>query len=354
MVEVAANHPQIGYVGRVDCTRPLAPVFAYPGVSIRARFQGDSLDIRLKDSGEDGPQTTNYYNVIVDGGIPRVIQTSPRQELYPVARNLDQSEHTVEIWKRVEASPGGVLNAGRAEFRGLRLRKGAKLLPLAARTRRIEFVGDSITCGYGNELALDEPSHAHYTTKNSNGYMAWGAIAARELDADYVAVAYSGRGMYRNYRGAPEPRMPDLYLRIVPDDATSPKWNIASYSPHVVVINLGTNDFSPGGVNRHAFRKAYDSFLVSLRGYYPAASLLVAIGPMLSDTYPPGENAWTNVRADLKQIVASRRAHGDANIDTLFFDPQSPPFGEDWHPTVATHKAMAAQLVTHIKQLKGW
>jgi hypothetical protein len=47
MVHIPADHPDIFYSGRVDCSNPAAPAFAYPGVSIRARFEGDAVDMLL-------------------------------------------------------------------------------------------------------------------------------------------------------------------------------------------------------------------------------------------------------------------------------------------------------------------
>ena len=111
------------------------------------------------------------------------------------------------------------------------------------------FVGDSITCGYGNEISTMKPDAFHYTTQGSNANLAWGAVAARQLDAEYVAVAVSGRGVYRNYSGAAGDLLPVIYDKTLPDDATAPAWDIARYTPDVVVVNLGTNDFSPPGAS---------------------------------------------------------------------------------------------------------
>jgi hypothetical protein len=82
--------------------------------------------------------------------------------------------------------------------------------------------------------------------------------------------------------------------------------------------------------------------------------LLAALGPMLSDSYPPGAQAWTNARADVSAAVAARVQAGDRNLHALFFEPQTPPYGEDWHPTVATHEKMAQALSAKLKDLLGW
>lgn len=350
-IEVPPNHPSIYYYGRVDCSNPTAPAFAYSAVTVRVRFVGDGLQLRLHDYGKGGAQGTNYYDVLVDGGSPTVLQVDPMTQVYPLATNLAPGEHTVELVKRTESGGG----SGKAELLGFRLHgSGAELRAVKTRTHRIEFIGDSITCGYGNEVSTMQPDKAPFTTKNENARLAYGAVAARTLNAEYMAVAYSGRGMYRNYAGQVAPPLPELYLRSMPDDERAAAWLPATAVPEILVINLGTNDFSPGGVDRSKYRAAYVEFVTRLRGYYPKTLFVLAAGPMLSDFYPVGEKAWTSIRDDIRQVVEARNAAGDNNLKTIFFDPQSGPWGEDYHPTVATHQLMADELVPFLKTQAGW
>jgi lysophospholipase L1-like esterase len=253
----------------------------------------------------------------------------------------------------VEAAPGGSVGAGKAQVLAFVLH-GSTLLPVALPTRRLEFVGDSITCGYGDEVETTTPAQSHYTTRGSNGHKAYGAVTAALLGAQYSAVAYSGRGISRSYAGGGGQVMSDLYLNSVPEDPQANRWDPAQYVPDAVIVNLGTNDFSTPGVDRVSFVARYTSFLATLRGYYPGAALVAALGPMLSDYYPPGANAWTNVQADVKAAVAARLAAGDRNIHLITFSPQQGPWGEDWHPTTATHAQMAWQLSQDLKLILGW
>jgi len=195
------------------------------------------------------------------------------------------------------------------------------------------------------------PDTSHYTSKESNAFLAYGAVTARNLDAEYLAVAYSGRGVYRNFMGGAGDPLPGLYLRTLPDEPASPAWDVSKYQPEVVVVNLGTNDFSPGGVDRAKYRSAYGDFLGKLRTYYPKAQIVCAIGPMLSDYYPAGEMAWTHAQADVQAVVKARNDGGDKQVYYLAFQPQTAPYGEDYHPTAATHAAMATQLTAFIKGL---
>jgi lysophospholipase L1-like esterase len=345
MVDVPPNDPHIFYMGRVDC-RPEGPAFAFPAVSVRLRFEGDALDLRLRDYGTGGAQSTNYYDVSIDGGAPTRLQVAPGDQVYPLARDLSGPEHTLELVKRVESSG----NSGKGQLLGFRVREGAKLLPSTAKRLRVEFVGDSITCGYGDELSTLTPDQFHFTTLNSNANRAYGAVAARQLGAEYVAVAVSGRGVYRNYSDGAGTLIPALYDETLPDDAAAGAWDFTRYVPDVVVVNLGTNDFSPPGPDHAAFKAAYKGFLTQLRGHDPGALLLAVVGPMLNDSYPPGVMAWTTIQSDVSGVVSELAAQGDANVHFLALMPQAAPYGEDYHPTTATHEQMAQAVVTEIER----
>lgn len=350
---VAATDPHIAYVGRFDRNAVGGPLMGFVGASVRVRFRGTGLALRLKDFGGGTEQSTNYYDVSVDGAAPTLLETSPSRELYGLANRLPEGVHEVELFKRVEASPGGNRGAGRGQILGFEL-QGTELLPVALPARRLELVGDSITCGYGNEVSTMHPESTHYTTRHSNGHKAFGAITAALLGAQYSAVAYSGRGMSRNYAGAGGELVPDFYDRSLPDDSSASAWDHTAYVPDAVIVNLGTNDFSTPGVDRQVFVANYERFLIKLRGYYPKAALVAVLGPLLSDHYPPGAMAWTNARSDVTAAVTARRQAGDENVHLLFFEPQSPPVGEDWHPTAATHEKMARILSAELRRILAW
>jgi lysophospholipase L1-like esterase len=352
-VDVAATDPGIRYVGRMDFTIPSAPKMAFPAVTIETTFEGDAIDMRLTETAAGGTTTTAYYDVSIDSGPPTKLMTCPQQEVYPLARNLAAGTHRVRLSKRTEASVGS------SSFLGFRVREGTALTLPEAPTRRLEVVGDSITCGYGNEISTTDPASFTFTSVNENALLAYGAVTAAALNADYVAVSVSGRGMVRNYSGGAGLTAPEFYELTAPNAAWA-TWDHTRYSPDVIVVNLGTNDFSPGltaeelVTMRENYRQTYVAFLTHLRTLHPAATLIGAVGPMMSDGYPAGYQAWTSIRADVGAAIDTLTTGGDTNVFYLAFAPQSSPYGEDWHPTVATHQTMANQLATFIEQTKGW
>jgi lysophospholipase L1-like esterase len=168
-----------------------------------------------------------------------------------------------------------------------------------------------------------------------------------------VAVASSGRGVYRNYSDGAGELAPAYYVDTLPDDASAPPWDFARYTPDVVVVNLGTNDFSPPGPDHAAYTAAYSAFLKQIRGHHPDALLLAVVGPMLSDGFPAGVMAWTTNQSDVSGVVADLNAQGDSKVHYLALTPQTAPYGEDYHPTRATQAQMAAAVANEIGRLRA-
>jgi lysophospholipase L1-like esterase len=357
-VDVPVTDPNIRYVGRVHKTAE-AVAFAFPAVQIQTVFEGDAIDMKLRDHGLQNPSATNFYWIIVDG-VETKVQVCPAREIYPLARNLGAGPHTLTIVKRTESGPGGQPNTGKGEFLGFRVRTGTALRQVTQSTRLLEFVGDSITCGYGNEISTTDPDSYKFTSVNEDAWNAYGAITARALNADYVAVAASGRGVIRNYDGFAGALVPAIYELTLHEDTSAPVWDHSTYSPDVIVVNLGTNDFSPGialdqmGTHRTAFKQGYIDFLTRIRAVHATASIVAVVGTMMGDSWPEGYNAWTSVQADVKAAVEARNAASDPQVHFLALTPQSSPYGEDWHPTVATHQKMADTLVPFITSVRGW
>lgn len=350
---IPASDPLIRFSGRVDRRTAAQPSYAFPGVRIHLAFSGTSLALKLKDFGGGTPTTTNYYDVSIDGGEFRLLKAWTGTHTYPLASGLTRGKHTALIVKRSESGPGGSPGAGKGTLLGFEVDEDSSLLATPAPTRLLEFIGDSITCGYGNEVSTDHPENFPFTTEGSNARKAFGSLTADALNADYLAVAYSGRGVYRNWQGFVGPTVPELYGRSLPDDPES-SWDPSQTTPDAILINLGTNDLSPGEVSREAFRRTYEAFLEHLRAVHPEVPIVLLAGPVLEDGYPEGTHRWTEYRDDLKSIIKSRHIVGDKAVHYFEFEQQTGPFGEDWHPTLATHEKMRTQIVPFVRLLLGW
>jgi len=351
---VPASDLKIQITGRCDKTDPDEILFAFPGVSIKAKFEGTEISAVFKEYGSGEEGTTNYFNVIIDNGTPSVLKLSSSDTVYLLASGLSEGPHSVEIIKRTESMVGMV------GFQGFILDEGKQLLELDKPSElKMEFVGNSITCGYGNELSTTSPDNYHFTSVNEDNYKAWGAVTARRFGAQYVCTAYSGRGVFRNITGDTLGTIPLIYDQIIADDSTK-EWDHSNYIPDIVVVNLGTNDFNAEvssdlyTVDSAVFVDTYIQFVAKLRSYYPDASIICSIGTMMSDSYPTGAKHWTRIQKYVTAVSDHFITKGDSSVYYFKMSPQSSPYGEDWHPSAATHEKMADKLVDFIEQNIGW
>jgi len=72
--------------------------------------------------------------------------------------------------------------------------------PVKANSRRVEFIGDSLTCGYADLQPSSVPCSPNSILREyESSYLAWSGIVARNLDVEAHFISYSGRGVIRNY-----------------------------------------------------------------------------------------------------------------------------------------------------------
>jgi hypothetical protein len=339
---IDADDPNIQYVGRVDLSNPKKVLFDWPGVYICAAFEGTRCSIRLKNHKVENFQ--NEYAVTIDQRAPRLLTTTDTSLVYQVAIGLpDSIPHTIMVQKRTEAL------AGSGEFRGFILDKGKKLLPPLQRPkRRIEFIGNSITCGYGVES--DNPD-CHYSAETENACMSYASITSRALQADYALVAYSGRGVVRNYGDSNKTSwnpMPVLYERTCFSDSTL-QWNFAQWIPQAVVLNLGTNDYStqpyPDSI---VFQNAYTRLIHRVRSLYPGVTLFCICGPMIGEP----------CAKYIKEVVMQEQKRG-RDKDVFFIEVKrsilaNTDWGCDNHPNIQGMNKIADILISAMKLRMNW
>jgi len=330
------------FEGRIDKSNPKAYRFSQPGVSIKFKFKGKKCTIKLKNDSKIG--MSNYYYLIVDKDAPKTIVISNTDSTYPIELQ-DEGPHTVTIFRRTENLVGiGV-------FEGIVLEKDKKLLPLKSKKHKMEFIGNSITCGYGNEGSSKE---CHFSPETENNYLAYSATTARNLNAEFYAVAYSGIGMVQNYEIENKQTMPVIYDRILAD-FPEPKWDFKLYTPEVVVLNLGTNDFAHSNPDSALFANTYLEFVKRIRKNYPKALIFCIEGCMTNDDFPEKMLAQTTLRKHITNIVTKLNSEGDKSVYSYFFSGmKEDELGCDWHPNVKKHQSMATELTSFIKSKTGW
>lgn len=335
----AGPYDAIHFVGRFDFRDAAGPRFEWSGSSIVTHFHGTGIAIQL---GEilfaDGNGEHAEFRVTLDGASTSLLVLGNASQSYTLATGLPLGDHVVEIFRRSEALFGTV------QFLGFEVEGGSLIASDYPFARRMEFIGDSITAGYGNE-GDGSGAGCAFSASTENGAAAFGAVTAKNLDAAYSAVAWSGRGMRVNYGNAELPTIPDLYDLSRPTDPTS-TWDFASYTPDVVVVHLGTNDtwsVADPGVD---FTTVYAEFLARVRGYYPASEIF-ALASL------DREGVVTRVQS----AVNARSSAGDAKVHYVelpHYNLARDGVGCNGHPSTAAHQVMAGILTDAIRAVTNW
>ena len=322
------------YIGRFDFDNADGPAFDWSGSAVEFSFVGTGLAIQLADG-------RNSYNVAIDDR-REVLKTTIDSGVYVLAEELDPGEHTVRISKRTEAYVGA------AVFKGTDI-TGDLLEKRSTADRRIEFIGDSITAGYGNEG--DSPD-CWFTPDTENADLSYAVVTADALDADYSLIALSGLGVVRNLRddtAVSEQTAVDFIDRTL---GLNPFiiWPPERNTPDAVVINLGTNDYSSAPIPAdEEFVAAYVELLQSIRDRYPDAFIFAIAGPLM--LYPAP-------RVIASAVAQFEAANHDQRVMVLEIEDNlqrsAEDFGCDWHPNISGHQKIAAQLIPAVAETLGW
>lgn len=318
----------VHFVGRFDeSTGSDTPTFAYPGSEVVARFEGTELTVDLRSDGE------LYFEATIDGVRGEAFIVDAGTSTYTLASGLPAGEHEVHLVRRNESW------AGATQFLGF---GGATLVPSPAPyARLVEFVGDSITCGYG---ALGAGPSCSFSFDTESEPDAYGAVAARELGVGHVAVAVSGIGLSQNYGGSTDGLMGERYGQTYAD---GPAWTFA-YTPDAVVVSLGTNDFWAGDPGS-AFADELDALVLEVRDRFPSAAIFLATSPMLGDA------EWMAQAGYFDDVITRASERGDTirRIDIPSQD-SSDGLGCDWHPSATTQALNGHRVAEALRTALGW
>ena len=336
---IKPTNPDIQYVGRICFDNPERPRFTFPGTQINACFTGTSLKLWVKPK-------SGYFMAQIDQAAPfKVAVMGERDSVVTLATALPQGSHQLRLMYVVE---GYEL---KPDFRGLILDEGARLLPPPALPQRtIEFIGNSITCGYGNESVM-APDPFEYETENH--YLTYAQLTCRALDAYAHVVARSGIGVYRSY-GGPKEGTPDNVMTTEYEYTNlydhSDRWDFNRFQPQLVCINLGTNDLSTNNYDTTLLKAAYQRFLKQVRSHNPKAKIVFLCGSMLNG------KELDIARNILNEVTEEAHKKGDKEVYRFDFTPQRGDlgFGASWHPSLKQHEKMAAELTTYLRKLMKW
>ena len=327
---------------------------ALSGSGIEFIFEGQHLEICLQ--GDDHTAAdADLARIAVYIDDERVLDEmicSP-QPRYTIIDEQTPRNCTVRVIKLSEA-PMSIVG-----IRELVTDETASICPAPAKAHRIEFIGDSITCGYGTDD--DDLSHT-FSTATEDVTKAYAYRTAKALDADYSMVSYSGYGIYSGYvdesidtRNTSE-LVPPYYTLVGFSRGTyhgtaitMTDWDFSSFEPEIIVMNLGTNDNSycrSNDAREAEFIQCYQNFVTLVREKNPSAYILCVYGLMNCELTASIEEA----------VNGYRQASGDERISFLPLPTHTDADGYvvDFHPSLGTHRKAAEIVSDKVREIMYW
>lgn len=316
--------------------------FTFTGTSVSFTLVGDNMT--------SNPEKTPRFAVYING--ERTIDDV-----------VDAPEKTVEVFKADEAAETTVklLKLSEAQestmgIKSINVTSIGGLTPTPEKELKIEFIGDSITCGYG----VDDPDRDHhFKTTTEDATKAYAFKTAMALDADYSLVSFSGNGIISGYTDNGKKQtsqlVPDVYDKLGKSwgnyngfNIQDIEWDFSKFQPQYVVINLGTNDASYTGSDKERvieYADGYTEFLKTVREKNPDAHIVCALGVMGAALYKNGVE---------RAVAQYTEQTGDTNVSTLQLSQQDGNkngYAADWHPTEASQDIAAEEMTAYLKSL---
>jgi lysophospholipase L1-like esterase len=346
-VFVPANDPHIQYMGRIDFSDPKKPRFWSPGVTIRVRFKGPSCRLLINDEVLWG-NSHNYIEIAVDDRIPYRIQTKNKEDTIIVEAGTgatpsvtgggtsarSDEEHELTLCKDTESGIGWL------EFAGL-FCEGV-LAPPPLPSRKIEFIGNSITCGSGIDVS-ETPCGKGKWYDQHNAWLSYGPLTARALNAQWHITAVSGIGLMHSCCNMGDIIMPRVFDKINQRN-DSLVWDFHRYLPDLVTVCLGQND---GIQDSAVFCGNYIRFIETIRVHYPFAEIVCLTSPMADARLTAVLQNYLSV------ITAFINRTGDRKVHAYFYSKRY-FHGCGTHPDMDEHRLIAGELTAYLKKLMSW
>lgn len=334
--------------------------FNWSGSTVEFMFSGTQLTVTFRaecgyevEGLPDDPNapkrpTWPWVGVFLDDMLvpARKFQVSSCTETWLLHQSAVSETHRVRLTKLTENGKTFLgLSAFTAEGVFLPIRKQPR--------KRMEIVGDSITCGYGN--LVKDPDRRFFSADEDN-WQAYGPMAARKLGMEYSCISISGITAVKHPGWHSAYAMCELYgytdrvqqekLNMAPQ-----LWDFEKEHNDYVVVNLGTNDcyailFCPEAGELEKFSDAYTAFLTEIRRVNGAdTQIICALGPM---NYYLFHDIAEAVRRYCQRT-------GDKRVHVLRLCPMHPfdGIGADGHPSLDTHEKMAQELACFIRSLEN-
>ena len=321
------NADKIKPMGRTRMTATgLQCDFSATGLEFCATVQGTvTLELTVEGKELDSEKNDDaYFTVFIDGERSETRYKAPmgKTTKLTIANFKTQGTHTIQVLKQSEAK-NGLCTMKSLTFSGT-----LNDAPAQA-AHYIEFLGDSITCGYGN-LCTNGTSPAG-DTDYKDATQAFSFLTAKALGADHSLISCSGMGVTLGWRTVLAKQLfeKQSYYR-----SASTAYTVER-TPDLVVINLGTNDEFKGA-DTTAFQADVGTLIQTVRTTYGQDTPIVWVYGMMGDGYQT-------------QVLAAIEALGGESQGLYSVQLPENREGGGGHPTATAHKTAAEALASFIR-----
>lgn len=297
----------------VTDSRGLRLDWSYSGFTAEGYFSGDVV-AEIRTFGDK----QCYIHITADGEDSVSVIEPGTEET--VLATVSPGYHVITVRKATE------IRTSRLAVSALRF-KGAAVTPEKTDGLKIEFIGDSVTCGVGSS---PDAGNGYSDPRDCDVFNSYAVMTGKVLDAEINLVSAGGWGVSKG-AGKNNGRIPDIY-RYTSFRSGMEEWNFAAWKPDVVVIALGAND---EGADPAVFGKAVYDFLVTVRECNPDAKIVWMYGYLFT--------GFTDV------IGNAIEKTGDRNI---FLLEVKPDMSGGWkHPSYSAQCGFAEALTAKIRDI---
>ena len=334
---VRADDPAVSFTGRTETLGDGSVRYDWVGVYMQTCFTGGRIAVEVAETG------TSYHNIYIDDRFIRKLKiTGKDRRLVTLADGLDKGLHTLKLQKCTEGE------FGCTTVSAIHVAAGARLQAVAPRERLIEVYGDSYTCGYGAE---GKNARERFRLETENCDKAYACIIARYFGADYRLIAHSGMGMVRNYNDSVQLSRHNMSTRSMQlyDDFNRTPYDFGNCRrPDIVLINLGTNDFSTlVKPTPEQYVNAYLKMIDNIRARYGEVPVL-CVTPHSASRYLQAALGYLRERLT-NRYSGVYMANSLAGMLTEAADT-----GSDYHPNYQGQCKIAMALIPQVSAITHW
>lgn len=298
-------------------------------------FYGEIGKVSMKISGNaDESDFAAYVGVFLnEGDTPETVwKIQDGLHHYEICWTSEKKNTVVKVMKLTEMQYGAVQIHS--------VDTDGNIKPTEPKERKLLFIGDSITAGYG---VNGEQSDTVFTTKTEDVTKAYPYLTAKEVRQIHGMSAGVGVELFPDgYRRRLNCLLTDILMPELFETGKD-----LDFIPGLISINLGTNDASytrDDEGRKEKFGARYLAFVRRISEVYPDTPILLQYGLM--------------ERTLLPQYRQLRKNAAGRGVKCYFLElplmNKNDGMGTGDHPSVMTHKKTAHILKEKILELMDW